>query len=139
MIARYVDASALLRVLFGEPGPTVPLDAKKPVVSSRIVEIEAFRTLDRARLDGHLDDDAMARKSKELRAVLQRMHLMAVSDDVIDRACRTFPVRLRSLDAVHVATAEALAAEGATVEFWTHDDRQANAATVRGLDVRGLA
>lgn len=138
MIARYADASALLRVLFSEPGPAVPLESKKPIVSSRIVEIEAFRALDRARLTGELDDEDMAQKSKELRSILKRIHLMAVSDDVIERASRTFPVNLRALDAVHVATAELLVAEGATVDFWTHDKRQGLAATARGLDVHGL-
>ncbi len=137
MNVRYADASALLRVLFGEPGPVMPLEAKKPVISSRIVEIETFRALDRARLTGHLDDEDMARKSKELRALLQRVHLMAVSDDVIERASRTYPVSIRALDAIHVATAEILAAEGASVDFWTHDKRQALAATARGLDVLG--
>ena len=49
------------------------------------------------------------------------------------------PVDLRALDAIHVATAEVLAAEAADdpLEFWTHDERQANAAASRGLTVRG--
>jgi hypothetical protein len=46
---------------------------------------------------------------------------------------------VRALDALHVATAEVLAAEAGDdpLEFWTHDDRQANAAASRGLTVRG--
>jgi hypothetical protein len=45
-----------------------------------------------------------------------------------------------ALDAIHVATAEILAAEaeGESLEFWTHDERQATAAMSRGLTVRGL-
>jgi hypothetical protein len=48
-------------------------------------------------------------------------------------------VNVRALDAIHVATAEVLAAEaqGEPLEFWTHDDRQATAALSRGLTVRG--
>jgi hypothetical protein len=48
-------------------------------------------------------------------------------------------VTLRALDAVHVATAEILAAEaiGEPLEFWTHDERQAIAARSRGLTVKG--
>jgi hypothetical protein len=44
-------------------------------------------------------------------------------------------------DAIHVATAEILLSEaaGESLEFWTHDDRQATAALSRGLTVRGHA
>ena len=53
---KYVDASALLRILFSEPGPAVPLGKNDRVVSSRLVEVEAFRALDRERLLGNIDD-----------------------------------------------------------------------------------
>ncbi|MGH7467921.1 MAG: hypothetical protein ACRENP_08030 [Longimicrobiales bacterium] len=52
---KYVDASAVLRILF-ESGPCVPLDPEDRVVSSQIVQVETFRAVDRARLLGHLDD-----------------------------------------------------------------------------------
>ena len=46
---------------------------------------------------------------------------------VIDRAKNSFAVSVRALDAIHVATAEILVAEadGESLEFWTHDDREA--------------
>lgn len=49
-------------------------------------------------------------------------------------------MNVRALDAIHVASAEILAAAGYAepLEFWTHDDRQATAALSRGLVVRGL-
>jgi predicted nucleic acid-binding protein len=67
------------------------------------------------------------------------LDLAPVDRTVIDRAKGSFAVNLRALDAIHVATAEILAAEaeGESVEFWTHDDRQAAAALSRGLTVRG--
>ncbi|MBI4564537.1 MAG: hypothetical protein HY716_07600 [Planctomycetes bacterium] len=49
----------------------------------------------------------------------------------------SFPVSLRALDAIHVASAQVAAAEVGPLEFWTHDQRQANAALTRGLDVKG--
>ena len=39
---KYVDASAVLRVLFVEPGPSVPLLAGDHVVSSQLIEVETF-------------------------------------------------------------------------------------------------
>lgn len=59
---------------------------------------------------------------------------------IIDRAKSPFAVNVRALDAIHVATAEILAAEaeGEPLEFWTHDDLQATAALSRGFTVRGV-
>lgn len=137
---KYVDASALLRVLFSEPGPSVPLVAGDRVVSSHLVEVEAFRAVDRERLLGNMNDGETAVKRKELAEILVRMDLMPIGGEVIDRAKASFAVNVRALDAIHVATAETLAAEGEgdPLEFWTHDERQATAALSRGLTVRGL-
>jgi hypothetical protein len=53
---KYVDASALLRILYTEPGPSVPLTGGERLVSSELVEVETFRAVDRERLQGNLDD-----------------------------------------------------------------------------------
>ncbi len=136
---KYVDASALLRVLFCEPGPTVALVAGDRAVSSQLVEVEAFRAVDRERLLGNLDDTQTAVKRKELGDLLAMLDLAPIDGTVIHRAKSSFAVNVRALDAIHVATAEVLAteAEGEPLEFWTHDDRQATAALSRGLSVRG--
>ncbi len=137
---KYADASAVLRVLFCEPGPTVPLAGGDRVVSSQLVQVEAFRAVDRERLLGHLDDKETATKRKELVEMFAMMDLAPVDDLVIAGAKSSFAVTVRALDAIHVATAEILAAEaeGESLEFWTHDDRQATAALSRGLTVRGV-
>lgn len=134
-----VDASAVLRLLFDEPGPAVPLVAGDRIVSSRLVEIESFRAVDRERLLGTLDDHETAVKRKELADLLAMLDLMPIDDLVVERARSPFAVNVRALDAIHVASAELLAAEaeGDPLEFWTHDGRQATAALSRGLTVRG--
>jgi predicted nucleic acid-binding protein len=136
---KYVDASAVLRVVFGEPGGVIPLEGGDRIVSSHIVEVEAFRAVDRVRLLGQLDDAQTARKRKELADLLAMLDLAPVDATVITRAKESFAVNVRALDAIHVATAEVLmaAAGGESLEFWTHDDRQATAALSRGLNVRG--
>ena len=136
---KYVDASAVLRILFQEPGPAVPLTPGDRVVSSQVVEVEAFRAVDRERLLGNLDDLQTAIKRRELTELLAMIDLAAVDGTVIARAKGAFPVNVRALDAIHVATAEILEAEAPedAVEFWTHDERQAGAALSRGLIVRG--
>jgi predicted nucleic acid-binding protein len=137
---KYVDASALLRILFAEPGPSVPLTDGGRLVSSELVEVEAFRAVDRERLLGHLDDAQTAVKRKELTDLLTMLDLAAIDAAVVARAKSPFAVNVRALDAVHVATAEILAGEAGSeqVEFWTHDERQATAALSRGLTVLGM-
>ncbi len=136
---KYVDASAVLRILFAEGGPTIPLTAGDHLVSSHLVEVETFRAVDRERLVGHIDDAETATKRKELSDFLARLDLAPIDRAVIDRAKSSFAVKVHALDAIHVATAEILAAEAddESLEFWTHDDRQATAALSRGLAVRG--
>jgi hypothetical protein len=71
--------------------------------------------------------------------MIEMLDLVPIDRAVIDRAKSAFGVNVRALDALHVATAEVLAAEsGLDVEFWTHDERQGIAAVARGFVVKGL-
>lgn len=137
---RYADASVLLRILFAEPGTRLPLDPGVNLVSSRVVEVEIFRAIERERLLGHLGDREAAIKRKEAIETLAMLDLVVLDDPVMDRARTPFGVNVRTLDALHVATAEVLVAEsgGEPLEFWTHDERQAVAALSRGLNVLGV-
>lgn len=137
---KYVDSSAVLRVLFRESGPTVPLSDGDFVVSSELLEVEVLRALERVRLLGQISDEIAEERRTELFAFLDRLDLVPIDRLVIARAGAPFPVQVRSLDALHVATAELLISEsdGALLEFWTHDQRQALAAQSRGLTVRGV-
>jgi predicted nucleic acid-binding protein len=136
---KYVDASAILRIVFAEPGPAIPLAPGDRLASSELVEVETFHAIDRERLDGALDDLTTATKRKELGEFLAMLDLVPVDRTVLGRAKASFAVNVRALDAIHVATAEVLQAEaeGEPVEFWTHDERQATVALSRGFTVFG--
>lgn len=136
---QYVDASVVLRLLLDEPGPRITLARGSTLVSSQIVEVETFRALDRARLTGELDDWEVATKQRELADFLRRLHLVPVSPQVIATARTSFPVCVRALDTIHVATAQLLTSRVTGLLFWTHDKRQATAAMSRGFAVEGLS
>lgn len=70
--------------------------------------------MDRVRLLGQLDDARTARKRKELTDLLAMVDLAPVDATVIGWAKDSFGVNIRALDAIHVATAEALLAAAAT-------------------------
>ena len=137
---KYLDASAVLRIVFSEPGTSVQLAPGDQAASSELIEIETNRAVDRERLLGNLDDRQTAVKRKELADLLAKLDLAPIDRAVVERAKSSFSVNVRALDAIHVATAEVLAAEapGEPIEFWTHDDRQGIAALSRGLTVRGI-
>lgn len=65
--------------------------------------------------------------------VLQTLVLLPVDRAVLDRAATLLPVALRSLDAVHLATALSLGS--AVDDVLTYDHRMAEAARTAGLAV----
>lgn len=65
--------------------------------------------------------------------MLARVDLLRLSDRVLDAAGLLAPADLRSLDAIHLASAEQLGSDLRT--FVTYDERLALAATARGFRV----
>lgn len=59
------------------------------------------------------------------------MDLVRVDDRVLNAAAALVPIELRSLDAIHVATAERLGGDLGVIV--TYDERMADAARQRGL------
>jgi predicted nucleic acid-binding protein len=69
------------------------------------------------------------------RQVLALCQLVRVNDATLNRAAALLPHELRTLDAIHVATA--LRLEGELGALVTYDERMADAA--RGLGIRVVA
>jgi predicted nucleic acid-binding protein len=66
-------------------------------------------------------------------AVLQRIDLVRVNDRILTAAGRLRPPEVRSLDAIHLATADEL--RDALSELITYDDRMASAAKHLGYRI----
>lgn len=67
------------------------------------------------------------------REVLRRIQLVRVNDRVLSEAGRMTPADLRSLDAIHLASARQLGA--AVKQIITYDERMAGAAQASGWSV----
>lgn len=132
----YVDASVLLRIVLVEPGR---LRAWRDIVpvSSELIRVECLRTLDRARLVGGVEGDAIARRRTEVLELLHTFTLAPITSPVLERAADPFPTALGSLDALHLATALRVREEFPDLDFATHDSELALAARAVGFAVHG--
>src|SRR5438876_565127 len=124
--ATYIDSSAIVKLTVREAESTAlraHLRRRRPVVSSALARTEVLRAL------LPFGETVMARGV----AVLGSLELIRMSDRVLIAAGRLLPSELRSLDAIHLATAQQLGRDLRHVV--TYDDRMAAAAQDLGLGV----
>ena len=125
-MATYLDSSAIVKLAVREPESLALrryLRRRRPLVSSALARAEVLRALLPA------GEDAMARG----RAVLQRVDLVRVNDRILNAAGVLHPPHLRSLDAIHLATAQELG--GDLSALVTYDDRMVTAAKHLGFRI----
>ncbi len=123
----YVDTSVVLAYLLAETrAPSDELwDAV--LVSSRLLEYEVWNRLHARKLA--VSHGAAAR------AVLQRMAVLELTPTVLQRALAPFPVPVRTLDALHLASAIYLRDQGQAISLATYDSRMHEAAQALGIPV----
>ena len=124
--AIYLDSSAIVKLIVREPESAALrryLRRRRPLVSSALARTEVARAL--LPLGSH----AVARGQE----VLSRLDLARVNDRVLTAAGSLLPYDIRSLDAIHLATAQGLGADLARVV--TYDERMSRAARALGLAV----
>jgi predicted nucleic acid-binding protein len=123
VIRAYFDSSAIVKLTRNEPESMALIDyleeASVEASSSVVAEVEVLRNLRKLRLES---DEALA-----------GFYLLAFDDEVRRSAASIERDSLRSLDAIHIATA--LAVGDRDLQFVTYDERQADAARQAGLKV----
>jgi predicted nucleic acid-binding protein len=122
----YVDSSAIVKLAVSEPESKALrryLLRRRPLATGALARTEVARAL------LALGSEAVKRGDE----VLQRMQLLRVNDRVLTAAGSMQPADLRSLDAIHLATAMQLGASLRGVV--TYDVRMADAAESIGLSV----
>lgn len=134
----YVDSSALLRFVLGEPGALALLhDAE--LVSSELLAVECLRTIDRLAVQGRLSFDHAAQRRGLALDRLESVDLVLLRRPILARACEPFTAPLGTLDALHLATLLAWReSHGAPLVLATHDRDLAVAARAYGIEVHGV-
>jgi len=129
-VAVYLDSSALVKLVVVETESdalTGHLHGHPDRVSCALARVEVIRAV------GAHGQNAVNRA----RQLLQRVSLVRLDDVLLDEAAALNQVKLRSLDAIHLAAARALGHELA--EVITYDRRMAEAADHIGLPVSAPA
>ena len=105
-------------------------------VTSALTIAETARAILRARVGARLTADEERAAVRALRRFERRSFMVAVTDSVLARVCRPFPVEpIRTLDAVHLATAELLGEPPPLVTIVTRDARVRDNAEALGYAV----
>lgn len=105
-------------------------------VTSALTLAEAARAILRARAGGRLTPEQERASALALRRFERRCYIVALTDAVLARVRRPFPVEpIRTLDAVHLATAELLGEPPALMTIVTRDDRVRENAIALGYAV----
>lgn len=130
----YIDSSVILAFLLRERKKTEYSFMQEICLTSELTEIECRRTIDRVRIHEKLIDEEVASLIDELQEMLKCMHVIHLTSPILQRAKGSFPTIVRSLDAIHLATANLMQAS----VFFTNDRQQAIAAKAMELETHEI-
>jgi len=123
----YAESSAVLAWLLGEVAGSRVREALRHaelVFASDLVLIECDRVLMRAVTLGEIDEATAAGRRAHLNAAAAHWHVYRLSLEIVERARRAFPAEpVRTLDAIHLASALAVRSTIPSLELLSLDDR----------------
>jgi predicted nucleic acid-binding protein len=126
----YLDSSVALAHLLGEgPAPRQTL-WREPLLSSELIEYEIWNRL--------LARDAAPGVRSAATGLIGRLRLIELSRPVLTRALEPFPVPVRTLDALHLATAAFVGAQGQKIELASYDRRMLAAADALRIPIAAI-
>jgi predicted nucleic acid-binding protein len=123
----YLDSSVVLaHLLVEDRQPPIAL-WDQSLVSSRLLEYELWTRLHARRLG--------ASHGEEARALLARVTFVELTPPVLTRALEPWPVPLRTLDALHLASMAWVIAQRQSVALASYDERQIAVASALGFQI----
>lgn len=141
MIA-YLDTSIVLRIVLEQSGPLEEWERLHAGVSSALLRVECYRSLDRLWQQGLIVEEKLAAKSAAIDVLMKRLDLLELDERVLAIASRPLPTPLGTLDALHLATAivyrEEQLGNERPILFATHDIALGEAARAMHFDVIGV-
>lgn len=126
----YLDTSVALAELFAEDRRPPEALWREPLVSSRLLEYELWTRVNaRGAAASHADG---------VRDILSRVSRVELAPTVLARALEPFPAPVRTLDALHLATAHFLVVSGQKLALATYDERMRTCAERMRIELARL-
>ena len=133
---RYIESSAVVAALIeGDRAAKASIRAPGRITSALTIA-ESSRAVLRAHLSGRITAQQHRAALLTLQRFARRCYIVHVTETILTRAGHPFPVEpMRTLDAIHLATAEALGEPPALEVIITRDIRVRENATALGFSV----
>jgi predicted nucleic acid-binding protein len=126
----YVDSSVLLADLLAEPGSPPERLWEDDLVSSQLLAYEVWNRIHAYGL--------VHSHGARAGGLLARVGLTAMSEPALARALEPFPVAVRTLDALHLATMDFIRGSGEPIELASYDTRLLAASEALGISIAQL-
>jgi hypothetical protein len=126
----YLDSSVALAHLLAEDRLPPAWLWDESLIASRLLEYELWTRIHARRLSRSHGDG--------VRQLLLRLALVELVAPVLVRALEPFPVPVRTLDALHLASMDFLREHGQDVRLASYDARQCAGATAIGITLVDL-
>lgn len=126
----YLDASVVIAQLLAEDRRPPEAMWSRLLTSSRLLEYEVWTRVHTRGMGRRL--------SETVRLLLARLAMLGLERYVLARALEPFPRPVRTLDAIHLASADFLRDRGQEVTVATYDAGMAEAARAMGFDLYPL-
>lgn len=126
----YLDSSVLIAQLLAEDRRPPAEMWSQSLASSRLLEYEVWTRV-HARGMGR-------RLGEAVRLLLARLAMLELERPVLARALEPFPEPVRTLDAIHLASADFLRRRGQVVTIATYDAGKREAARTMGFELYPL-
>lgn len=135
----YAESSAVLAWLLDEgtaPAIRQLLGNAELIVASDLTLIECDRVLIRAITLGELTEAEASDRRAQLSTAASHWHVLRIAQEVVERARQPFPGEpIRTLDAIHLASALTARAAIVGLALLSLDDRVRDAARKLGMEV----
>ena len=134
----YLDASVVLRILLRQPKRLAAWGRWEAAYSSELLGIESRRVIDRLRVQAALNDHELADVHHDLTRIERAIGAIPLTRPVLHRAALPMPTTVKTLDAIHLASALLLRERRiASLTFATHEPQQLRAARALGFECLG--
>lgn len=126
----YLDTSVVLAQLLTEDRKPPSSLWDLPLIASRLLEYEVWTRVNQLRVTRALEEAT--------RTLLARIAILELIPEIVSHARDKLPLRVRTLDALHLGSAVFLIDQGVDVSLATYDSRMRDAAKKLRIPVHPL-